>query len=99
MYSRPGFSVLAHASLKFNPTDIEDYLIDLGLQSTDVYSLTSNVSFAQGIGVCDAATFLVVSGVLGGLTNGGPGTSSVLQGCFGDALAGFLDTPFGNPIK
>ncbi len=99
LYSRPGFSVLGRASLKFDPTKLEDILTDLGLQSTDIYSLVSNVSAAKEIGVCDAAAFLVTSEVLGGLTNGGPRVSNVLQGCFGDALAGFLDNPFGNPLK
>lgn len=99
LYSRPGFSVLGRASLKFDPAKLEDTLIDLGLQSTDINTLALNASFAQGIGVCSAATFLVTSEVLGGLTNGGTGVSNVLLGCFGNALTGFLDNPLGNPLK
>jgi RHS repeat-associated protein len=99
LYSRPGFSVLGRASLKFDPTKLEDNLIELGLQTTDTNIVALNASFAQGIGVCDAATFLVTSEVLGGLTNGGPAVSNVLQGCFGDALTGFLDNPIDNPLK
>jgi RHS repeat-associated protein len=98
LYSRPGFSVLGRVSLKFDPTKLEDALIDLGLKSSDVYTLTLSATAARGVGICDAATFLVASEVLGGLSNGGPGVSNALQGCFADALAGFLDNAIYNPL-
>jgi RHS repeat-associated protein len=98
LFSRPGFSVLGRASLTFDPTKVEDSLIDLGLQGSDVLNLTLNVTSARGIGVCDAATLLVASAVLGGFSSGGAVVSNVLQDCFADALAGFADNAIYNPL-
>jgi RHS repeat-associated protein len=71
LYSRPGFSVLAHASIEFDPAALEDELADLGLRGTEVYAVLLNASFARGIGVCDAAALLYTSEILAGVAKRG----------------------------